>query len=174
MTFAMAYAYLENFILPISLRRSGARQGLDMFERAPQMNGGSSARCARSTPSCWAHPGEKLLFMGTGVRPASGVLRKPQRRLWWQSAEWGTPRLSDDQGLRTRSTKEHPALWKRDTDPSGFSWIDADATVAGIAFSSAPPRRRGSNRSPASSTSPLSPRQDHQIGLPTEGYGRRS
>ena len=22
--------------------------------------------------------------------------------------------------------KEHPALWKRDTDASGFSWIDAD------------------------------------------------
>jgi 1,4-alpha-glucan branching enzyme len=63
--------------------------------------------------------------------------------------------------------KEHPALWKRDTDPSGFSWIDADDHGGNI-FSWL--RYDGDGQMIACITNFSSePRPDHQIGLPTEG-----
>jgi 1,4-alpha-glucan branching enzyme len=63
--------------------------------------------------------------------------------------------------------KEHPALWKRDTDPSGFSWIDADDRGGNI-FSWL--RYDGDGQMIACIINFSSePRPDHQIGLPTEG-----
>jgi 1,4-alpha-glucan branching enzyme len=58
-------------------------------------------------------------------------------------------------------------LWKRDTDPSGFSWIDAD-DHGGNVFSWL--RYDGDGQMIACITNFSSePRPDHQIGLPTEG-----
>jgi 1,4-alpha-glucan branching enzyme len=86
---------------------------------------------------------------------------------WWQSAEWGhrgIQRLIKDMNT---IYKEHPALWKRDTDPSGFSWIDADDR-GGNVFSWL--RFDGDGQMIACITNFSSePRPDHQIGLPTEG-----
>jgi 1,4-alpha-glucan branching enzyme len=63
--------------------------------------------------------------------------------------------------------QEHPALWKRDTDASGFSWIDADDR-GGNVFSWL--RFDGDGQMIACITNFSSePRPDHQIGLPTEG-----
>ena len=105
-------------------RRSGARQG-SMFERAPQDEWRKFGTLRAFYAFMWAHPGKKLLFMGTefGQRREFSESRSVD---WWQSAEWGhrgLQRLIKDMNAIYR---EHPALWKRDTDPSGFSWIDAD------------------------------------------------
>ena len=46
-------------------RRSGARQGRRCSTRCRATRGRSTRRCARCTATCSAHPGKKLLFMGS-------------------------------------------------------------------------------------------------------------
>jgi 1,4-alpha-glucan branching enzyme len=165
MTFALAYAYSENFILPISHDEVVHGKG-SMFERAPQDEWRKFGTLRAFYAFMWSHPGKKLLFMGTefGQRREFSESRSID---WWQSAEWGhrgVQRLIKD--LNT-IYKEHPALWKRDTDPSGFSWIDADDHGGNI-FSWL--RYDGDGQMIACITNFSSePRPDHQIGLPTEG-----
>jgi 1,4-alpha-glucan branching enzyme len=165
MTFSMAYAYSENFILPISHDEVVHGKG-SMFERAPQDEWRKFGTLRAFYAFMWAHPGKKLLFMGTefGQRREFSESRSID---WWQSAEWGhrgIQRLIKDMNA---IYKEHPALWKRDTDPSGFSWIDADDR-GGNVFSWL--RFDGDGQMIACITNFSSePRPDHQIGLPTEG-----
>ena len=165
MTFAMAYAYSENFILPISHDEVVHGKG-SMFERVPQDEWRKFGTLRAFYAFMWAHPGKKLLFMGTefGQRREFSEDRSID---WWQSAEWGhrgVQRLVKD--LNT-VYKENPALWKLDTDPSGFSWIDAD-DAGGNIFSFL--RYDGEGQMIACITNFSSePRPDHRIGLPAEG-----
>jgi len=165
MTFAMAYAYSENFILPISHDEVVHGKG-SMFERVPQDEWRKFGNLRAFYAFMWAHPGKKLLFMGTefGQRREFSESRSID---WWQSAEWGhrgIQRLIKDLNA---IYKEHPALWKRDTDASGFSWIDADDR-GGNVFSWL--RYDGDGQMIACITNFSSePRPDHQIGLPREG-----
>jgi len=165
MTFAMAYAYSENFILPISHDEVVHGKG-SMFERVPQDEWRKFGTLRAFYAFMWAHPGKKLLFMGTefGQRREFSESRSID---WWQSAEWGhrgVQRLIKD---LNEIYKEHPALWKRDTDASGFSWIDADDRGGNI-FSWL--RYDGDGQMIACITNFSSePRPDHQIGLPREG-----
>ena len=165
MTFSMAYAYSENFILPISHDEVVHGKG-SMFERAPQDEWRKFGTLRAFYAFMWAHPGKKLLFMGTEFAQRR-EFSESRSIDWWQSAEWGhrgLQRLIKD--LNT-IYKEHPALWKRDTDASGFSWIDAD-DHGGNVFSWL--RYDGDGQMIACITNFSSePRPDHQIGLPTEG-----
>jgi len=86
---------------------------------------------------------------------------------WEESANWGhrgVQRLIKDMnGIY----KEHSALWKRDADPSGFSWIDAD-DHGGNVFSWL--RYDGDGQMIACVTNFSSePRPDYRIGLPRIG-----
>ena len=165
MTFAMAYAYSENFILPISHDEVVHGKG-SMFERAPQDEWRKFGNLRAFYAFMWAHPGKKLLFMGTefGQRREFSEDRSID---WWQSAEWGhrgVQRLVKDLNAVYR---ENPALWKLDTDPAGFSWIDAD-DAGGNVFSWL--RYDGEGQMIACITNFSSePRPDHRIGLPAEG-----
>jgi 1,4-alpha-glucan branching enzyme len=165
MTFAMAYAYSENFILPISHDEVVHGKG-SMFERAPQDEWRKFGNLRAFYAFMWAHPGKKLLFMGTefGQRREFSEDRSID---WWQSAEWGhrgLQRLVKDLNTVYR---ENPALWKLDTDPSGFSWIDAD-DAGGNVFSWL--RYDGEGQMVACITNFSSePRPDHRVGLPAEG-----
>ena len=165
MTFAMAYAYSENFILPISHDEVVHGKG-SMFERVPQDEWRKFGTLRAFYAFMWAHPGKKLLFMGTefGQRREFSEERSID---WWQSAEWGhrgVQRLVKDLNA---VYKDNPALWKLDTDPAGFSWIDAD-DAGGNIFSLL--RYDGEGQMIACITNFSSePRPDHRIGLPAEG-----
>ena len=165
MTFAMAYAYSENFILPISHDEVVHGKG-SMFERAPQHEWRKFANLRAYYAFMWSHPGKKLLFMGTefGQRREFSEARSVD---WAESANWGhrgVQRLIKDMN---EIYKEHPALWKRDTDPSGFAWIDAD-DHGGNVFSWL--RYDGDGQMLACITNFSSePRPDYRIGLPQIG-----
>ena len=117
MTFAMAYAYSENFILPISHDEVVHGKG-SMFERMPQDEWRKFGTLRAFYAFMWAHPGKKLLFMGTefGQRREFSEARSVD---WGESADWGhrgVQRLIKDMNGIYR---EHPAFWKLDTDASG-------------------------------------------------------
>ena len=80
MTFAMAYAYSENFILPISHDEVVHGKG-SMFERVPQDEWRKFGTLRAFYAFMWAHPGQEAAVHGHRVRPAPGVLRGTQHRL---------------------------------------------------------------------------------------------
>ena len=87
MTFAMAYAYSENFILPISHDEVVHGKG-SMYERVPQDEWRKFGTLRAFYAFMWSHPGKQLLFMGTEF----GQRREfsEQRSIDWdQSAHWG-------------------------------------------------------------------------------------
>jgi 1,4-alpha-glucan branching enzyme len=165
MTFAMAYAYSENFILPISHDEVVHGKG-SMYERVPQDDWRKFGTLRAYYAFMWAHPGKKLLFMGTefGQKREFSEGRSID---WWQSAEWGhrgVQRLVKD--LNT-VYKENPALWKQDTDPAGFSWIDADDAGRQHLLLAALRRRGPDDRLPHQLL--LRAAAGPPVGLPAEG-----
>jgi 1,4-alpha-glucan branching enzyme len=71
----------------------------------------------------WAHPGKQLLFMGCELA---------QEWEWSEERSIGWEGLADPhrQGVQdlvrdlNRVYRDRPSLWERDSEPSGFSWID--------------------------------------------------
>ncbi|MCW2811589.1 MAG: glgB [Friedmanniella sp.] len=165
MTFAMAYAYSENFILPISHDEVVHGKG-SMFERVPQDEWRKFGTLRAFYAFMWCHPGKKLLFMGTEFAQRREFAES--RSLdWGQSADWGhrgVQRLVKDLNAVYR---EHPALWKLDADPAGFAWINAD-DQGGNVFSFL--RYDGEGQIVACLINFSSePRPDYRVGLPAEG-----
>ena len=165
MTFAMAYAYSENFILPISHDEVVHGKG-SMFERVPQDEWRKFGTLRAFYAFMWAHPGKKLLFMGTefGQRREFSEARSID---WGDSANWGHRGLQrlikDMNGIY----REHPALWQLDTEPSGFAWINAD-DHGGNVFSWLRYDSDGQMIACVTNFSP-EPRPDYRIGLPSIG-----
>lgn len=130
MTFAMVYAYSENYVLPISHDEvvHGKRS---LVSKMPGDWWQQRANHRAFLAFMWAHPGKQLLFMGQefaqGAEWSEG--HGPD---WWlldpsYSAEAdhrGVRDLVRDLNARYCAT---PALWQRDTVPEGFAWIEGDA-----------------------------------------------
>jgi 1,4-alpha-glucan branching enzyme len=121
-TFSMVYAFTENFILPISHDEVvyGKRALLD------KMPGDEWQRFANARAFLgymWAHPGKKLLFMGSE---------------WGQTAEWNSEsqaewwllqfpvhkKLQQYTKALNELYKSEPALYEVDFHWEGFEWID--------------------------------------------------
>ena len=165
MTFAMSYAYSENFILPISHDEVVHGKG-SMFERAPGDEWRKFATMRAFYAFMWSHPGKQLLFMGTefGQRREFSEQRGVD---WDESDSWGhrgVQRLVMDLNAIYR---EHPALYLLDTDPAGFSWIEPDDR-GGNVFSYL--RYDGEGQMLACLVNfSVEPRSDHRVGLPEDG-----
>jgi len=124
MTFAMVYAYSENFILPISHDEVVHGKG-SMINKIPQDTWRQFATLRAFYSFMWAFPGKKLLFAGCEFGQRS-EFNEATSLEWWVSDLWG------HQGLQ-RLIKDlndlyrvNPAFWELDSDPAGFRWIYAD------------------------------------------------
>ncbi len=124
MTFAMMYAYSENFVLPISHDEVVHGKG-SLVRKMPGDRWQQLANVRAYLAYMWAHPGKQLLFMGSEF--AQDNEWSEERELdWWlldDPSHAGVRALVRDLNAAYRST---PALFAADTDPSGFSWIDAN------------------------------------------------
>ena len=136
MTFAMAYAYSENFILPISHDEVVHGKG-SMFERAPQDEWRKFGTLRAFYAFMWAHPGKKLLFMGTefGQRREFSESRSID---WWQSAGMGPPRrAAADQGSQRHLQGAPCAVearhWTHQVSPGSTPTIAAETSSPGSA-----------------------------------------
>jgi 1,4-alpha-glucan branching enzyme len=124
MTFAMVYAYSENFVLPISHDEVVHGKG-SMINKIPQDTWRQFATLRAFYTYMWAFPGKKLIFMGCEFGQRS-EFNEANSLEWWVSDLWGhhgLQRMFKDLNALYRN---HPALWELDSDPAGFRWINAD------------------------------------------------
>lgn len=165
MTFAMVYAYSEHFVLPISHDEVVHGKG-SLVGRMPGDRWQQLANLRAFLAFMWAHPGKKLLFMGSEF--AQSGEWASQRSLDWSLLQFsehaGVLRTVLDLNAVYRST---PALWQRDDDPGGFEWIDAGDAQGNI-FSWIRWDKNGRPLACAVNFSPT-PHANYRIGLPISG-----
>jgi 1,4-alpha-glucan branching enzyme len=130
MTFSLMYSFNENFVLPFSHDEVVHGKG-SLIARMPGDRWQALANLRTYLAFMWAHPGKKLLFMGSEFAQSSE----------WSSErglDWSLLQFEEHQGiLRTvtdlnRLYSHNPALWERDSDPRGFEWIDSGNTESNI------------------------------------------
>lgn len=165
LTFSLAYAWSENYVLPISHDEVVHGKG----SLAGKMPGDTWQRLANVRALLaymWAHPGKQLLFMGSEL--ADDREWSEERGLDWyllhDPARAGVQRLVGDLNRVYRDT---PALWAQDTEPAGFRWIAGD-DVANNAVSFVRIAPDGSTLVCVANFSSL-PLRDYRIGLPAGG-----
>ena len=124
MTFAMVYAWTENFVLPVSHDEVVHGKG-SLVRKIPGDRWQQLATLRAYLAYMWSHPGKQLLFMG---------------QEFGQDAEWSETRgldwwLLDHAEHRgvldmltdaNRIYRNNPPLWALDHEPRGFEWIDAN------------------------------------------------
>lgn len=164
LTFPLVYAWDENYVLPLSHDEVVHGKG-SLLGKMPGDGWRKFANLRALLAYMWAHPGKKLLFMGSEF--GQGAEWSAERGLdWWQlDHEWhaGTRTLVRDLNAIYRAD---PALWERDTQPAGFAWIDAnDANGNVLSF------LRTSEESTLACVANFSgePHPAYRVGLPSSG-----
>lgn len=172
LTFGVHYGFNENFVLPLSHDEvvHGKRS---LLGKMPGDRWQQLANLRALYAWMWAHPGKQLLFMG-------GELA--QAREWDHDAQldWD---LLEDPGHRgvldlvrdlNRAYAARPALWSRDVDPDGFTWLanDADLNVSAFARRGVP--AGGAPGPQLVCVANLSPtvHYEHLVGMPLAGRWR--
>jgi 1,4-alpha-glucan branching enzyme len=124
LTFALTYAWSENYVLPISHDEVVHGKG-SLLRKMPGDRWQQLANLRAFLAFMWAHPGKQLLFMGAEIG---------QESEWAESREldWWLLDHPEHRGVQSlvrdlnRVYRDSPALWTRDHEPAGFSWIDAN------------------------------------------------
>ncbi|HJZ00042.1 MAG TPA: alpha amylase C-terminal domain-containing protein, partial [Streptosporangiaceae bacterium] len=123
-TFSLIYAFSENFILPLSHDEVVHGKG-SLLGKMPGDEWRRFAGLRSLLAYMWAHPGKQLLFMGSEFGQVS-EWSADNGLDWWVldfDVHQGVQQLSRDLNAIYRQA---PALWKLDSSPDGFSWIDAN------------------------------------------------
>jgi 1,4-alpha-glucan branching enzyme len=169
LTFAMVYAFSENFVLPLSHDEVVHGKG-SLLAKMPGDPWQKRANLRALYGYMWAHPGKKLLFMGGEIG---------QEREWHSdgSLDWHLLERPEHAGIQELVRdlnlvyREEPALWELDFAPAGFRWLeanDADADVVAFARFAAGEARVlvcACNFSPV-------PHHGYRVGLPRGGCWR--
>ncbi len=130
MTFAMMYAYTEQFVLPLSHDEVVHGKG-SMINKMPGDDWQKFANLRAYYAFQWAHPGKQLTFMGSEF--GQWQEWSEQRSLDWPLLEGHHHRgLQQCVADLNRAYQHNPALWLKDHDPAGFEWIDANDAVGNV------------------------------------------
>jgi len=130
MTFAMSYAYSENYILVLSHDEVVHMKG-SMIGKMPGVGYDKFANLKVGYAFMMGHSGKKLLFMGQEFG---------QFREWSEDREldWFLLEQKEHKTLQTwvkdllHLYKEHKALYELDAFYEGFLWINADDALRSI------------------------------------------
>ena len=124
MTFAMTYAYSENYILVLS-HDEVVHLKCSMINKMPGLENDKFENLKAGYTFMFGHPGKKLLFMGQDIG---------QYREWSEEREIDWFLLEDKKNEHLQAYvrdlltlyKKYPAMHARDTEALGFSWVNAD------------------------------------------------
>ncbi|MEV0849787.1 1,4-alpha-glucan branching enzyme [Streptomyces sp. NPDC049954] len=169
MTFSMVYAYSENYVLPIS-HDEVVHGKQSLVSKIPGDWWQRRATVRAYLGFMWAHPGKQLLFMGQEFAQGSEWSEASGPDWWLLDPDY--PAQADHRGVKDLVSELNavyrgaPALWQRDTDPGGFSWVVGDAAEDNVlAF-----LRYDKEGAPLLAVSHFSPavREDYRLGVPEE------
>ena len=129
-TFSILYAWSENFMLPLSHDEVVHGKG-QLVNKFPGDRWQKLATLRALYGFMWAHPGKKLLFMGCEFA---------QNDEWNESAglQWYLTEYAEHHGVQKTVAelnniyKSTPALWEKDTNPEGFTWLVGNDGAANI------------------------------------------
>jgi 1,4-alpha-glucan branching enzyme len=164
MTFSLAYAFTEKFVLPLSHDEVVHGKG-SILSRMPGDAWQKFANLRAYYAFMWGHPGKKLMFMGQEfAQPAEW---NHDETLPWHllddPAHGGVQRLVADLNALYR---DQPALHRLDGSPAGFEWIDA-ADAENSIFAWVRRDDLGRQLIVVSNMTPL-PRPGYRLGVPSE------
>jgi len=120
LTFRAAYAFTENFMLPLSHDEAVHGKG-SLFAKMPGDDWQKFANLRLLLCQMWTQPGKKLLFMGAELAQPSEWAHEGQ-------VEWGLADRMANQGMTrlvgdlNRIYRDYPALHETDCRPEGFEW----------------------------------------------------
>jgi 1,4-alpha-glucan branching enzyme len=165
LTFSILYAWSENFMLPLSHDEVVHGKG-QLVNKFPGDRWQKVATLRALYGFMWAHPGKKLLFMGSEFA---------QNDEWSESAglQWHLTEFAEHQGVQRVISdlnaiyKTTAALWERDTSPEGFSWlVNNDGAANVVAFT-----RWDDQATPLVSVTNFSPvpHESYQLPFPSAG-----
>jgi 1,4-alpha-glucan branching enzyme len=167
LTFALLYAFHENFILPLS-HDEVVHGKASLLSKMPGDDWQKFANLRLLLGYMYGEPGKKTLFMGAELGQWSE----------WdhdKGLEWDLLQYEPHQGMQ-RFVKDlncvycsEPAFFEQDFDPGGFDWIDfrdSDANVVSFI-------RKGKDPDEILvfifNFTPV-PRMDYRVGAPREGF----
>ena len=133
LTFSMLYSFTENFLLPFS-HDEVVHGKQSMLHKMPGDEWRKHANLRLLYTYMFAHPGKKLLFMGTEF--AQGQEWNSAQVLDWYVLDYplhqGMKRAVQDLNRLYHSS---PALYRHEFDWRGFEWIDCnDADQSVLSF----------------------------------------
>ena len=130
MTFAMSYAYSENYILVLS-HDEVVHLKCSMINKMPGLGFDKYANLKAAYAFMMGHAGKKLLFMGQEFA---------QLREWSEERELDWFLLAEPEHVQIQNWvkdllhlyKRHKALYEMDQSWEGFEWINADDAYRSI------------------------------------------
>ncbi len=124
LTFAMTYAYSENYILPLS-HDEVVHGKKSLMGRMPGDLWRQFAGVRLLSMYQMTHPGKKLNFMGHEI--ATFIEWREYEELEWFMLKYDNHAKHQKFIADINKVyKEHPALWTRDSRMDGFMWLDPD------------------------------------------------
>ena len=136
LTFSMAHAYSESYILPVPHDEVGRGKG-SLVSRMPGDWWEQRATHRAYLGFMWAHPGKQLLFMGQEFAQRTECTQERGPDWWLLDPSYDG--AADHRGVRdlvrdlNAEYLRSAALWQQDTDPAGFSWIEDGSSAADAA-----------------------------------------
>jgi len=169
LTFSMLYAFHENFVLPISHDEvvHGKRA---LLEKMPGDDWQKFANVRLFLGYLHAHPGKKLLFMGSELA---------QRSEFWEegAVEWGLESSPPHRGIQRLTTDlnrlhtRERALHEVDFEWAGFEWIDPNDRAASVLTFLRRAKDPENFLVAVCNFTPVT-RTDYRVGVPRPGYYR--
>lgn len=124
LTFALVYAWSENYVLPISHDEVVHGKG-SLVRKMPGDRWQQLANLRAYFAYMWAHPGKQLIFMGSEFAQES-EWNEGRGLDWWLLDHGDHAGMLKLVGDINRIYRETTAMWQLDNSPTGFEWIDAN------------------------------------------------
>ena len=164
-TFSILYSWSENFLLPLSHDEVVHGKGA-LVNKFPGDRWQKLATLRALYGYMWAHPGKKLLFMGSEFA---------QNDEWResQSLDWHLTQYGEHNGVQTliadinNGYRNNPALWQKDVLTDGFQWLIGD-DGAGNTLAFARWAEDGSCLISVTNFSPV-PHEHYRLPVPANG-----
>ena len=167
LTFALLYAFHENFLLPLS-HDEVVHGKASLLSKMPGDDWQKFANLRLLLGYMYGEPGKKMLFMG-------GEFGQ-----WWewdhdQALQWHLLQYEPHKGLKNyvkelnKIYHSEPCMYELDTDYSGFEWIDFHDTDTSVVSFIRKDRKGKANLIFVFNFTPI-PRNNYRIGVPIPGF----